>query len=146
MESHLLFCPPHYFQVLNPNAAGGEGGLPSVASHLHAQDALLPSSFSFFFLLSSHPPSILSVLFFPHILRSHYFLSSPHLLPLPLLLSLLHISFHLSTDFSSCVATALVLHLAQLRLVLSCSDSIATKITSASPSPRTLCILMCAGT
>lgn len=86
-------------------------------------------------LLFFHPhlfptSSISSALFFPHILRSHYFLSSPHLLPLPLLLP---ISFHLPTDFSSCVATSPVLHLAQLRLVLSCSDSIAAEIT---PTPH----------
>lgn len=75
--------------------------------------------------------------FFFHILRSHYFLSSPHLLPLPLLLSLLPISFHLPTDFSSCVAISPVLHLAQLRLVLSCSDSIAT---NSPPSPPHLAL------
>lgn len=52
MESHLLFGPPHYFQVLNPNAARGKGGLPSVVTHLNAKDAFLPSSLSFFTLIS----------------------------------------------------------------------------------------------
>lgn len=64
MESHLLFCPPHYFQVLNPNAAGGKGGLPSVAFHLHAQDALLPSSFSFFYPHLLPPPQFCQSFFF----------------------------------------------------------------------------------
>lgn len=52
MESHLLFGLPHYFQVLNPNAARLKGGLPSVVTHLNAKDAFLPSSLSFFTLIS----------------------------------------------------------------------------------------------
>lgn len=58
-----------------------KGGLPSVVTHLNAKDAFLPSSLSFFFTLISLGSSISPTLFF--ILRSHYFFSSPCLLPLP---------------------------------------------------------------
>lgn len=83
MESHLLFGRPHYFQVLNPNAARGKGGLPSVVTHLNAKDAFLPSSLSFFTLISL-TSSISPTLFF-----SFYYL----------IISSLSLSFHLQSNF-----------------------------------------------
>lgn len=105
MESRLLFGPPHYFQVLNPNAARGKGGLPSVVTHLNAKDAFLPSSLSFFTLISL-ASSISPTLF------SFYCL----------IISSLSLSLHLQSNFCPASPPLFFFPLAQLHLVFLCPD------------------------